>query len=206
MAHLLPIMVSPPRVKGTKASVTTWAHNARTPSRRPSHRRWTRLGAVAIGAHVFYELGAGAAIPYASRLGPMPAATLYATGSASAFQAAGRLPASRDCAFSVLNGAFLSAVIGHFATWPHTTVAGLPWLVECEGLTGRLMPAYNAILYVSGFAAVGGLIENRRGGLWGVLVPTALVPLFMFETPREYARLQAQARRRPRWWNRRLQP
>jgi hypothetical protein len=193
-------------MRGTRLSVTTRAHNVRTPSPRHSHRPWTRLGAVAVGAHVFYELAAGAAVPYASRLGLMPAATLYAAGGAWAFRAAGRLPASRDCAFSVLNGAFLSAVIGHFATWPHTTVAGLPWLVECEGLTGRLMPAYNAILYASGFAAVGGLIENRRGCLWGVLVPTPLVPLFMYETVREYARLQAQARRRPRWWNRRLQP
>jgi hypothetical protein len=98
---------------------------------------------VAIGAHLFYELGAGVAVPYASRVGAMPALTAYAAGTAWSFRAAGRLSVSRDAAFSVLNGAFLSAVIGHFASWPRTTAGGLPWLVECEGLSGRLMPGYN---------------------------------------------------------------
>lgn len=185
--------------------MSTEVANGAIPSERHP-RRWTQVGAVAVAAHLFYELGTGVAMPYVSRIGPTTAATLYAAGSASAFHNAGRMPRSRDAAFSVLNGAFLSAVIGHFATWPRTTLAGMPWLQECEGLTGRLMPAYNLILYVSAIAAVGGMVENRRGGLWGVAVPAALVPLFMFEAPREYARLRAQARRRPRWWNRRLQP
>lgn len=176
-----------------------------TRARRSGRRPWTRTGAVAVGAHVFYELGAGVAMPYASRIGPVPAATLFGAGSALAFREAGRQPATQDTAFSVLNGMFLSAVLGHFSSWPRTTLAGFPWLVECEGLTGRLMPAYNAILYTSGIAAIGGLVENRRGGLWGALVPAVLVPLMRIETPREYARLRAQARRRPRWWNRRLQ-
>jgi hypothetical protein len=172
---------------------------------RRSPRPWTRLGAVGIVAHVFYELAAGAAIPLASRFGPAAAATLFAGGGAVIVREAARQPTSRDVAFSAVNGVFLSAVLGHFASWPRTSLRGLPWLVECEGLTGPLMPTYNVILYVSGLAALGGLIENRRGGLWGAAVPVALVPLFIAETPREYARLRAQAGDRPRWWNRRLQ-
>lgn len=174
-------------------------------SEPPPCRPWTQAATVAVGAHVFYELAAGVAMPLASLVGPGPAAAFVGAGSAVAFREAGRQPRSRDAAFAVLNGMFLSAVIAHFASWPRTRVAGLPWLTECQGLTGRLMPPYNAILYASGVAALGGLLENRRGALWGTAVPAAMVPFLMFEAPREYARLRAQARRRPRWWNRRLQ-
>jgi hypothetical protein len=172
-------------------------------TRRPL-RPWTRLGAIATGAHVFYELAAGVGMPFTSRIGPIGSATLFGVSSGVVFRGAGQGPPSHDAAFSIANGIFLSAVIGHFASWPRTNVGGLPWLTECEGLTGRLIPPYNLILYISGLAAVGGLVENRKGGLWGAAVPLAFVPLLTFEAPREYARLRAQAQRRPRWWNRRL--
>lgn len=168
-------------------------------------RPWTRLGTLAIGAHLLYELASGVAVPLASRVGVGPAASLYSAMTALCLREAGRRPQSQDTVFAVVNGAYLSAVIGHFTTWPRTTVAGLPWLTECEGLHGRLMPAYNAILYVSGVAAVAGLVENRRGAVTGALVPALLVPVLVRAAPREYERLILQARRRPRWWNRRLQ-
>jgi hypothetical protein len=174
-------------------------------SRRLRRRPWTRLAAIGAGAHVFYELAAGVAMPFASRTGPLPMAMVFGGSTAWVLDRAGRRP-DGDTMFSLIDGVYLSAVLGHFATWPRTSVAGVPWLVECEGLTGRLMPPYNLILHVSGVAAVAGLVENRRGGWWGVLVPLALTPALVFETPREYARLRTQARRRPRWWNRRLQP
>jgi hypothetical protein len=183
--------------------------------RRPEHstsdgdraepRRWTQAGTVAIGAHVFYELAAGVGMPFASRVGPAPAAVLWGAGSAVAFREAGRQPPSRDPAFAVLNGMFLSAVIAHFATWPRTRRTGLPWLTECEGLRGRLMAPYNGILYLSAGSALAALLtENRRGRVWGALVPVAVVPWLMSEQHREHARLRAQAVRRPAWWNRRL--
>ena len=173
-----------------------------------SHRRrpWTRLGAVAAGAHVFYEAIAGVAMPYASRVGPLPAGILYLGSVVGVYREAGRQPGNHDATFSMVNGVFLSMVIGHFASWPRRSVGGVPWLEGCEGLSGRLMPAYNAILYISAVAGVAGLVENRRGGLRGAVVPVALVPILMFESPREYARLRAQAERRRGWWNRRLQP
>jgi hypothetical protein len=80
----------------------------------------------------------------------------------------------------------------------------LPWLTECEGLDGRLMGPYNALLYVSAVAAVGGAVENRRAWRWFAVTPLVVVPLLRRETPPEYLRLLTQAAQRPRWWNRRL--
>jgi hypothetical protein len=131
---------------------------------------------------------------------------LWSAGTVVAFREAGRQPHSRDSAFAALNATFLSAVIAHFAGWPRTSVAGLPWLTECEGLSGRLMAPYNLMLYVSGLAALGGLVENRRGALWGALVPALAVPRLVREQHREYARLRVRAAQRPGWWNRRLTP
>jgi hypothetical protein len=80
----------------------------------------------------------------------------------------------------------------------------MPWLVECEGLAGPVIVPYNVILYVSGVAAVGGLVENGRGRELGLLVPAALVPLLMVAQRREFARLLGRAKRHPSWTTRRL--
>jgi hypothetical protein len=167
-------------------------------------RRWTQVGAAGAGAHVFYELACGVAMPYASRLGPVPAALAFGAGTLAVFRQAGRQPHSRDPFFAAINGVFLSIVLAHFSSWPKTKVAGLPWLTECEGLSGRLMPPYNLILHTCGAAALAGLVENRRGCVWGLVVPVLLVPWLKGEQHREYQRLLAQALQRPRWWNRRL--
>ena len=111
-------------------------------------RPWTRLGTVAIAGHVFYELAAGVAMPFASRFGVGTTAAVYGTSSVVAFRQAGRQPRSRDAAFCLLNGAFLS-------------------------------------------------IE--------ITLPFVLAPWLIAETPREFERPLVQARRHPRWWNRRLQ-
>jgi len=66
------------------------------------------------------------------------------------------------------------------------------------------MGPYNALLYVSAAAAVGGFMENRRAWAWFLLTPVIVVPLLRRETPREFQRLLDQAADRPRWWNRRL--
>jgi hypothetical protein len=186
----------------------------RTPSVRPAtsaarfpaarRRPWTRLGTAGVGAHVFYELLAGVGMPFTSRLGPRGAAGFWAGSTVAAYSQAGRQPASRDPAFAVLNGLYLSAVIAHFLAWPRTTRKGLPWLTECEGLTGPVITPYNVILHVSGVAAVAGLVENRGGRVWGALVPLALVPVLLREQHREFGRLLVQARVQPGWWNRRL--
>ena len=168
-------------------------------------RPWTRAGSLAVGAHVFYELAAGVSMPLASRLGISPAAVLYGTATAASYREAGRRPPSADPAFNALNGLYLGLVAGHALTWPRRW-AGVPWFRECEGLRGPVLTPYNLILQLSWMAAVGGIVENRRGRCWGALVPVLVVPVLARAAPREFDRLVEQARQRPRWWNRRLQP
>jgi hypothetical protein len=176
---------------------------------QPPERLWTRVGTLAHCAHAFYELASGVGMPLASRVGPAPSAALFGGGSLLLIRGAGRQPRSRDPAFAVANAMFLSAVLAHLTGWPRTRVAGLPWLIECEGLSGRLMVPYNLVLYTSGVAAIGGLVETGRDRPWrtaaiGAAVPAVLVPWLIQLQHDEHDRLRAQARRRPRWWNRRL--
>jgi hypothetical protein len=63
---------------------------------------------------------------------------------------------------------------------------------------------YNALLYLSAVAAVGGAIENRREWRWFVMTPVVVVPVLRRGTPAEYERLLSQAAEEPHWWNRRL--
>ena len=107
---------------------------------------------------------------------------------------------------ALLNGVLLSAVLAHFVGWPRTSRHRVPWLSECEGMSGRLMGPYNLILYISGVCAAGGLWESRRRVAWAAPVPLLLVPWFVRLQHGEYARLTQQAHRHPAWWNRRLQP
>jgi hypothetical protein len=166
-------------------------------------RPWTRLGTVAIAAHVFYELACGVAMPSASIVGPAPAAAGWVSGSAWLYRSAGRQPRSRDRLFAVVNGVYLAAVIAHFAYWPKRWRAGVPLLVECEGLRGRVIVPYNMILYASGIAAAGGVYENRN--LATAATPIVLVPILIGLQRWEFMRIRRHARRRPAWWNRRLQ-
>jgi hypothetical protein len=169
-------------------------------------RRWTRLGTVAIAAHVFYELTCGVAMPLASVVGPLPAGVGWAGGATWLYRADARKSRTDDGFFAVLNGVYLSAVIAHYAAWPKHWRAGMPLLRECEGLRGAVMVPYHAILWLSGIAAVGGLYENRRATKVGAALPVVLVPLLVSVQRWEFNRLRVQARRHPAWWNRRLQP
>jgi len=82
----------------------------------------------------------------------------------------------------------------------------VPSLSECEGLCGPILVPYNGILYISGLSAVAGLLENgRRGAVRGAIVPLLGVPVLLRLQRMEFRRLSLQARRNPRWWNRRLQ-
>lgn len=171
---------------------------------RSTRRPWTRAATVGVAAHLGYELAAGVAVPLASKLGVRSATALYALGAVLARRQAGRPPPSADGAFAALNGLFLSAVLAHYLTWPVTRRAGLPWLTQSEGLSGRLVPPYNAILYASALTAVGGLVENRRGVAWAAAAPVVAVPWLVAETPNEFRRLVAHAGQHPSWWNRRL--
>jgi hypothetical protein len=158
-----------------------------------------------MGAHVFYELSAGVAMPFASVAGPAPAAVCWATGTSVALRAAGLADRRYDTVFGVVNGTFLTAVLAHFIYWPKRWVGGVPQLTECEGLRGRVMLPYNMILYASAICAVAGLVENgRRAALRGAAIPLIGVPALLRVQRIEFDRLKFQARAEPGWWNRRL--
>jgi hypothetical protein len=106
--------------------------------------------------------------------------------------------------FAALNGVFLAAVVNHYTRWPRDAERRVPWLVECEGLRGRVIGPYNVMLQAAFLCSLAGLVENREGWHWGLGLAVGTFPLFRWATPREYDRLVEQARRRPRWWNRRL--
>jgi hypothetical protein len=159
---------------------------------------------VANGAHVFYELSAGVAMPFASRTGPVVAAAGWATSTVLAYRAADREESS-DTFFGFLNGTYLTAVLAHFIYWPKRWVLGVPYLTECEGMRGLVVAPYNAILYVSGLAAVAGLVEHGRAGARGALSAVIGVPLLLRLQDIEFERMRIQAHRHPGWWNRRLQ-
>ena len=169
-------------------------------------RPWTRLAGAAIAGHVFFELGAGVGMPFASVLGPAPAAGLWAIGAAAVQTAAGS--PSRDTALAVVNGMNLAAAIGHLSGWPRRrTRLGLPWLTDCEGLGPELMRWYNPIIYAGGVAAAAALVtESRAAPRWAGLTPLLLVPALVRVQHIEHERLRRLAIRRPGWWNRRLQP
>ena len=170
-----------------------------TARRRP----WTQAAVLGGGAHVLYELLAGVGMPFAALVGPVPAAAWWVGSTALGVREAGRRPVSWDPVFAVVDGLYLAAVVAHLTGWPRVR-PWLPWLAECEGLRGPVVHPYNVVLWASGVAAVGGLRENRRG-LAGALVVPVVVPWLLGAQHREHRRLLTQARRRPGWWNRRLQ-
>lgn len=173
----------------------------------PAARRpWTRWATVGAGAHVFYELLAGVGMPFTARLGPGGGTAFWAGSAATAYVQAARQRESRDALFAGLDGLYLSAVIAHFAGWPCTRKAGLlPWLTECEGLSGPVLAPYNAILHASGLTALVALLtENRGARKWGAVVPVVVVPWLLVEQRREFGRRVTRATQDPAWWNRRL--
>jgi hypothetical protein len=159
-----------------------------------------------MAGHVFFELAAGVGMPFASVLGPVPAAGVWAAGSVWVQRAAGS--PTGDRALAVVDGLSLAAAVGHLAGWPRRrTRVGLPWLTDCEGLGPGLMRWYNPIVYAGGTAAAAALLtENRSAPRWAGVLPLALVPVLIRVQHAEHERLRRLAVRRPGWWNRRLQP
>jgi hypothetical protein len=175
---------------------------------RLPRRPWTRLAGAAMAGHVFLELGAGVGMPFASVLGPVPAAAGWAVGTVAVQRAAGspRHDTGIDTTLAVVNGVSVAAAAAHLAGWPRRrTRLGLPWLTECEGLGPELMRWYNPIVWTGGIAAAAGVLaENRGAPRWAGLLPLALVPVLVRLQHAEHERLRRLAVRRPGRWNRRL--
>jgi len=77
------------------------------PSRqRPKTSRQicTQVGAVSASAHVFYELLSGVAMPFASVIGPVPAATGWGMSTAVVLRMAERADKRHEAVLGVVNG------------------------------------------------------------------------------------------------------
>lgn len=176
--------------------------------RDPAIRRpMTTLTVLGGGAHVFFELAAGVAMPFASVLGPVPAAAGWAGGIAGLTRAAATGSATNDRGLAVFNGITVGAIAAHLAAWPkRRTRLGLPWLEDCEGLGPELMPYYNSILYASMGAAVAAIATENRSSprSLSLLVAVIATPLLVKAQHVEFRRLLRLAGNRPGWWNRRL--
>jgi hypothetical protein len=145
------------------------------------------------------------ALPLASRLGPVGAGAAFVTTLVTAERSAAALPGRRgEAVAAASNGFMAAAVTAHFTSWPRTSRAGLPWLVECEGMSGPVMGPYNVILNLNTLAAAAGLVETRRGLPWSIAVFALSLPALKRFTMPEFENLLRQAHGRPRWWNRRL--
>jgi hypothetical protein len=171
-------------------------------------RPFSRLATAGLAGHVFFELGAGVGMPFASVLGPMAAAGSWAGASGVLWAVTGRPGRRADTVVTVMNGMGLAAVVAHLAGWPRRrTRLGVPQLIDCEGLGPELMPFYNPLVQLSGIGALGGLLRERGAApRWAGWLPLLLVPVLVRVQHGEHRRLVAQARTRPGWWNRRLQP
>ena len=139
-----------------------------------------------MAGHVSLELAAGVGLPLASLVGPVPAAAAFAVCTRAVWRRAGDTSAPVDGRLGFWNGLSLAAAIAHLRSWPRRrSRTGLPLLVECEGLAERLMPAYNALIYVGAGSAVVALIrEDRSGPRWPALVGISATPLLAVVQPR----------------------
>ncbi|MCW3813999.1 hypothetical protein ONA91_05960 [Micromonospora sp. DR5-3] len=165
----------------------------------------TRLTVVSLAAHVAFELGAGVGMPLASVIGPYAAAGFWTLVTGGVLTATAR-DESVDTLLAAANGFGLAAVSAHLLGWPtRRSRAGVPWLVDCEGLGPELMRFYNPILYtsaVAGLLAVAG--ENPTARRRVPVAMLGLVPALVAYQHWEHRRLRRQAHTRPAWWNRRL--
>jgi hypothetical protein len=113
-----------------------------------------------------------------------------------------------DGALAFLVGASLAGAGVHFVMWPATRRPagkwwGVPVLTEAEGLRGRQLPAYTAVLYAWVAAALVALLAGTpaRSGRY-VVLGLLTGPPFRASARHHFEWLHSEAQERPSWWNR----
>lgn len=168
---------------------------------RPT-RPWARLSLLGAAAHSGFELAAGSGFPLVSLLGPYGGAAAWAGGVARCWTASGRPGASGDTVAALTASLGLAGVVAHYRGWPtRPRAAGLlPWLVTAEGLSPRLMPAYNTVLLAWGTCSAVALVTAApRQRYVHALMALSTVPLLVRGSRAEFRWMQQQP---SRWWNR----
>ncbi|MGD0311946.1 MAG: hypothetical protein ABSC90_05755 [Acidimicrobiales bacterium] len=167
-------------------------------------RPWTATAAAFTGVHHGFELSSGIGLVLQPELGLGGAGALWGTQIPIWIALAARGDSRWNRLLGVWSGAALGGVVVHFLLWPwRCSRLGLPVLIEAEGLSPSSLPAYNAILYAWGAAAVLSIVREVPAGdrRWA-LVGLAMLPLLRRSALHHFSWLTSEARANPAWWNR----
>jgi hypothetical protein len=167
-------------------------------------RPLTFAAAAGTAAHHGFELASGVGLVFQPELG-LPAGVAVWSAQLLGWAAlAGQRGHRADAALAALDGASIVGVAVHFLLWPWS--AGrlrLPVLSEAEGLSPRLLPAYNTILWAWAAAAAGSLVwEIPRGSRRWALVGLGALPGFTASARCHFRWIKEKAAVEPAWWNR----
>lgn len=169
--------------------------------RRPLHV----LAAAGAAAHHGFELGAGVGLVFQPWLGLAGSGLLWGVWIPGWAWAAARGDRRFDPALAFAAGVSLGAVAIHYVLWPWERRGPLPYLTAAEGLPARSLPAYNAVLWGWGAAAVAALALETPRRMAALAVPGAVLALALRGSARRHFEwVREQAASAPRWWNRAL--
>jgi hypothetical protein len=169
-----------------------------------SMRPLTLATALGTAAHHGFELASGAGLVFQPELGLAPATVLWTTQIVGWAAVAQRSGSRVEAVLAILDGASLAGVAVHFLLWPwRWGRLGVPVLTEAEGLSPRLLPAYNAILWSWAAASAGSLLrELPRGSRRWALVGMASLPALAVSARHHFRWVKEEAALHPAWWNR----
>jgi len=167
-------------------------------------RPLTVAAAAGTAAHHGFELANGVGLVFQPELGLPAAAALWTAQLVGWAALANRAGARADAALALFDGASLAGAAVHFLLWPwRTGPLRLPVLSEAEGLSPRLLPAYNTILWAWAAAAAASLVwEIPRGSRRWALVGLGSLPGFAVSARHHFRWIKEQAAVDPAWWNR----
>ena len=172
--------------------------------RRPLHFG----AALGVAAHNVFELAAGIGLIFQPQLGLRGAAALWSSALPAWMLASARGPRRWDRRLAGLSGAALGGVALHYVIWPWELRRGVPVLTNAEGLRGRPLAAYNALLLTWGTVALLALARETDRHDRGVALGSVLATVASGMAPgpanveRHFEWLREQARVEPAWWNR----
>lgn len=160
--------------------------------------------ALGTAAHHGFELASGVGLVWQPELGLSGATALWTSQLAGWVALCIRGDDRSEPVLATLAGASLAGVAVHYLIWPwRLGPLGIPVLREAEGLSPRLMPAYNAILDGWAAAALASIIfEERRHWRWAVVGGVCALPVLARSARHHFEWLGQQAVTNPRWWNR----
>jgi len=165
-------------------------------------RPWHVAAASGAIAHHVFEVGAGVGLVFQPWLGLGGATALWGTLMPTWLASTRVRWRGVEAALALAAGMSGGAVALHYAMWPWK-LRPLPYLVRAEGLRRRDLPAYNAILWAWGAAAIGALAFETPPRLLPVAALGGAAALGFRPSARRHLEwTREQAVSHPAWWNR----